>query len=61
MNECQREIQRLRALVREYGGFFDEVEKVIDAPNVTEKEAVAAIKKLIKEYDDDSILSGGAE
>lgn len=52
MDHCQREINRLRGLVRQYGGFFDEVKKVIDSPTKTAEQIKKEIEKLIAEYDD---------
>ena len=50
---CQKEIRRLRGLVGQYGGFYDEVKKVCDNPKIkTVEQLREAIEKLITECDD---------
>jgi len=52
MDQQLREINRLRSLVRQYGGFFDEVKKVMDDSTKTAEQIKEEIEKLIVEYDD---------
>lgn len=47
---CQREIQRLRGLVRIYGEFYDKVKAICDNPKLNAEEVQKQIEELVFEY-----------